>query len=330
MSSSSDSSFILHPSSFASAPGKVILFGEHAVVYGRPAIAAPVTQVRATALVENSDQPGIHIIAPDLEADFWLAEAGEDNPLALAVSLVLSAALASDPSAPRPNLTITVQSQIPIASGLGSGAATAAATIRALIQHLNLTDWASDQLISDLTYQVERIHHGTPSGIDNTVVAYERPVYFVRRQPQNLVELFQVAVPVRLLVADTGVRSSTKIAVGDVRRQWQEDPDRFEAIFDGCGRIAQAARAAIERGDIKQLGQLMNENQVLLEEMTVSSPELERLVRAANTAGALGAKLSGAGRGGNMIALVEEESEAAVREALLAAGARHVLASVIE
>jgi mevalonate kinase len=326
MSSSSYSSFILHPSSFASAPGKVILFGEHAVVYGRPAIAAPVTQVRATALVENSSERGIRIIAPDLEADFRLEEAAEDDPLALAARLVLAAA----PVSVWPNLTITVQSQIPIASGLGSGAATAAATIRALAQHLGLAEWATDERVSALTYQVEQIHHGTPSGIDNTVVAYERPVYFVRRQPQNLVEPFQVAAPLRLLVADTGVRSSTKIVVGDVRRQWQEDSARFEAIFDGCGRIAQAARAAIEQGRIEQLGRLMNENQVLLEEMTVSSPELERLVRAANTAGALGAKLSGAGRGGNMIALVEEGTEEVVREVLLAAEARTVLTSVIQ
>lgn len=314
------------PSSFASAPGKVILFGEHAVVYGRPAIAAPVTQVRATALVENSDRPGIRIIAPDLEADFRLEEAAEDNPLALAARLVLATA----PAAKWPDLTITVRSEIPIASGLGSGAATAAATIRALAQHLGLTEWASDQQVCALTYQVEQIHHGTPSGIDNTVVTYERPVYFVRRQPQNLVEPFQVAAPLRLLVADTGVRSSTKVVVGDVRRQWQEETGRFEAIFDGCGRIAQAARAAIEQGHVAQLGRLMSENQVLLEEMSVSSPELERLVGAAQTAGALGAKLSGAGRGGNMIALVEVETEGLVREALQAAGARTVLTSVIQ
>src|SRR5262245_32800899 len=117
------SSFTPPPSSFASAPGKVILFGEHAVVYGRPAIAAPVTQVRATALIENSDQPGIRIIAPDLDADFRLDEAAEDDPLALAARLVLAAAPVSE----WPDLTITVRSEIPIASGLGSGAATAAA-----------------------------------------------------------------------------------------------------------------------------------------------------------------------------------------------------------
>jgi mevalonate kinase len=182
-----------------------------------------------------------------------------------------------------------------------------------------------------LTYEVEKIHHGTPSGIDNTVVAYEKPVYFVRQPPQNRIEPFEVKRPLSILVADTGVRSSTKIAVGDVRRHWQADPARFETLFDGCGRIADTARAAIEAGDMAHIGRLMTANQQLLQEMTVSSPELERLVAAALQAGALGAKLSGGGRGGNMIALVDGAvEETAVYEALVAAGAKSVFTTVIE
>jgi mevalonate kinase len=311
----------------ASAPGKIILFGEHAVVYGRPAIAAPVSQVRATAVVQPNPEPGVRIIAPDLATDFYLDAADPDDALVATIRQIQQAAgLAS-----LPDLIITVRSEIPIASGLGSGAAIAAAVIRAVAGQLGLAHLATDEWVSNLTYEVEKIHHGTPSGIDNTVVAYEKPVYFVRQQPQNRIETFGVKRPLRLLVADTGVRSSTKIAVGDVRRQWQADPDRFEALFDGCGRIAKTARAAIESGDIAHVGCLMTANQRLLEEMTVSSPELERLVAAALPAGALGAKLSGAGRGGNMIALVKDEGmETAVREALLAAGAKTVLTTIIQ
>jgi mevalonate kinase len=306
----------------ATAPGKVILFGEHAVVYGRPAIAAPVSQVRATAVITPSPDTDTHLIAPDLGLALTLAEADEENPLAAAVRQVETAV-----NQPLPPVTITVNSQIPIASGMGSGAAITAAIIRALAQHL---DWpASQEWLSDLTYEVEKLHHGTPSGIDNTVVAYEQPVYFVRQQPQNRIEAFHVAQPLHLLIAGTGIRSSTKVAVGDVRRQWQAEPTRFEALFDGCGRIAEQARAAIERGDLTEIGRLMNQNHILLQEMTVSSPELDCLVTAANQAGALGAKMSGAGRGGNMIALVNE-GETAVREALLAAGATAVLSSTIK
>ena len=310
----------------ASAPGKIILFGEHAVVYGRPAIAAPVSQVRATAVVENSSVPGIRLIAPDLGQEMMLTEAPPGHPIAAVIrQFELAAGLPA-----LPHLTITVTSDIPIASGLGSGAAITAAVIRALCRHLGLDDYLTPAWISAQTYEVEKIHHGTPSGIDNTVVSWEMPVYFARRKPQNQIETFTAAAPLHLLVADTAVSSSTKEVVGDVRRRWEADPDTFNAIFDGCGRIARAARQAIEQGDLTTIGRLMNENHQLLQEMTVSCPELDRLVTAAQQAGALGAKLSGAGRGGNMIALVTSETAGAVTNALRSAGARAILTSILQ
>lgn len=313
------------PITRAGAPGKIILFGEHAVVYGRPAIAAPLTQVRAEATVEKSQTEGVRLRAPDLGRDYWLHEAGEDDPFARAVRVL--AEVAGFPSLP--NLVITVRSTIPIASGLGSGAAMAAAVIRALARHLDLVQLTSDEQVSALTYQVEKLLHGTPSGVDNTVVAYERPVYFVRRQPQNLIETLPVAGPIRLLVADTGAASVTRVVVGDVRQQWQAEPALFEGYFDGCGAVTESARQAIGLGQLERLGELMDQNQAWLRLMTVSSPELETLIKAALSAGALGAKLSGAGRGGNMIALVTEALQDGVREALLEAGARSVLGSTL-
>lgn len=309
----------------ATAPGKVILFGEHAVVYGRPAIAAPVSEVRATAEIEDAAAGGVRILAPDVDQDYRLADASSEDPLAAAVRLVQREAGLDR----LPDLTITVRSDIPIASGLGSGAATAAALIRALARHLEREDLAQDAQVSDLTYEVEKIHHGTPSGIDNTVVALEQPVFFVRQEPDNRIETFRVARPLHLLIGDTGRRSSTKEVVGDVRRQWQRETQRFEELFAACGRISRAARSAVEAGDLPHLGRLMRENHAILKEMTVSSPELDRLVQAAGDAGALGAKLSGAGRGGNMVALVEDGGQQAVRRALLAAGAVRVIGSLV-
>lgn len=310
----------------ATAPGKVILFGEHAVVYGRPAIAIPVTQVGAVATVEAHDDPAVWLVAPDLGRAVLLSEAEPDNPLAMAVRGVLTAVAL--PAIPPCKITVT--SSIPIASGLGSGAAITAAVIRALAHFLGHEELLDNERVSALTYEVEKIHHGTPSGIDNTVVSYGRPVYFVRQEPQNRIETFAVGQPLRWLIADTGVRSSTKIPVGDVRRLWEAKKRPFEELFDACGRIAIAARRGIEQGDMMELGQLMLENHELLQDMTVSSPELDTLVRAAMKAGALGAKLSGAGRGGNMIALVTLERETAVREALLKARAKTVLATTLE
>jgi mevalonate kinase len=310
----------------ATAPGKIILFGEHAVVYGRPAIAAPIAQLRAKAIITHSSSNTCTIVAPDLNRHDRLQDLPPDDALALAAWQVLNAAQIAQP----PDVTIYVSSQIPIASGMGSGAAIAAAIIRALAQHLNRPDLQTNERVSALTYEVEKIHHGTPSGIDNTVVAYEQPIWFVRQSPHNQIEPFTVAAPLRFVVADTGVRSSTKIAVGDVRRQYNEQPAKFARVFDACGRIAQTARGAIETGNVVQVGQLMTENHAWLQKMTVSSPELDRLVAAALEAGALGAKLSGAGRGGNMIALVADAGmETAVRTALHQAGAQAILTTVL-
>jgi mevalonate kinase len=134
---------------------------------------------------------------------------------------------------------------------------------------------------------------------------------------------------VTLLVADSGVRSSTRQVVGDVRRRWQAQRQYFEELFASCGRIADAAHSALQDGRLKDVGRLMNENQTVLEMMTVSSSELERLIAAARSAGAAGAKLSGAGRGGNMIALVNGDSLEAVKEALLQAGAQRVMPTTL-
>ncbi|MFN2173196.1 MAG: mevalonate kinase, partial [Candidatus Promineifilaceae bacterium] len=300
-------------------------FGEHAVVYGRPAIAAPLTDVRAEATIRSTASGGVLLVAPDLGFEQNLRDAEPDEALALTVRQVQIAA-----SLERlPDMRITVVSNIPIAAGLGSGAAITAATTRALAQFLDLDALASDEWVSDLTYEVEKIHHGTPSGIDNTVVAYERPIYFVRQEPQNLIETFHVPRSMHLLVGDTGISSSTKEVVGDVRRSWQKEPQRFNALFDGCGALCEAARQAIQAGDYNEVGQLMNQNHTLLVDMTVSSPELDRLVLAAVKNGALGAKMSGGGRGGNMIALVTAENTEVVQKALLSAGAKSVLQSVI-
>jgi len=305
----------------ATAPGKVILFGEHAVVYGRPALAAPVTQLRARAVVETGDGPDVRLVAPDLGRATTLAAARETNPLAATVRLVARRAGRPLP----PGVSLSVSSAIPIASGLGSGAAIAVAVIRALDAYFALG--LSREEVSALAYETERLHHGTPSGIDNTVIAFEQPVYFVRREPTNHIETFRPVRPLRLVIADTGVRSATKDVVGDVRRRWAADRVRFEAIFDACGRLAEAGRSALAAGDLADVGRLMNENHAQLVAMTVSSAALDRLAEAARAAGALGAKLSGAGRGGNLIALVEADSETAVCDRLVAAGAARLFRS---
>lgn len=324
----------------ASAPGKVILFGEHAVVYGRPAIAVPVTDVRATATVTGGEQgSGVCIMAADLPSSdgsrrglrYFLRDAPADDPLGASVELALDTFLRARPAdadsdrlSTGPDLLVSISSTIPIARGLGSGAAVASAVARAIARYFGHSSQPEE--ISALVYEVEKLHHGTPSGIDNTVIAYEQPVFFVRGVGMTRLS---VGVPLNLVIADTGVVSSTREVVGDVRRRWEAKTDFYDGLFDEIGAIAQLARSAIERGDPPAVGRLMNENQLLLEAIGVSSPELDTLVKTARTTGALGAKLSGAGWGGNMLALVEAKRAPNVASALRDAGATNTILSQI-
>jgi mevalonate kinase len=198
------------------------------------------------------------------------------------------------------------------------------AVIRALSAFLGMP--LPLERVSALAYEVEKIHHGTPSGIDNTVITYGKPVYFVRGQP---IQTLHPAVPFTIVIGDTGIASPTAIAVGDVRRGWGSDPQRYEAIFDEIGEISGQARATIQAGTPEVLGPLMDDNHLYLQDLGVSSLELDRLVSAARQAGALGAKLSGGGRGGNMIALAEPVTAQVVASALLKAGAQRTIVTEV-
>ena len=304
----------------SSAPGKIILFGEHAVVYERPALAVPVTQVHADVNVSDSSRAGIWIDAPDVNLHAELNTLPSDHPIASVIHNFLFLSRVS----PFPNLEIRITSTIPVASGLGSGAAVTVALTRALAAHLNHP--MTDEEVNAFTYEIEKLHHGTPSGIDNTVVTYARPVYFVKGHP---IETFNVGKPFTILIADTGIPAPTKESVGDVRHLWMDDRRGWEKVFDQIGEISFSARQSIEAGKWELLGELMNENHALLQKLTVSSPELDQLAEAARNAGALGAKLSGGGRGGNMIALVNAEMGEPVSSALQEAGAKNTIITQI-
>jgi mevalonate kinase len=222
-------------------------------------------------------------------------------------------------------LTIHIHSTIPVASGLGSGAAVSVAIARALSAHLGLP--LSDDQVSQLAYGTEALYHGTPSGIDNTVVTYACPVYFVKGQS---IETLRVGAPFTIVIGDTGIPAPTKESVGDVRRLWERDLDYWEKVFDEVGGLAKRARSAIEAGDATLLGDLMNQNHKLLQTMTVSSPELDRLVHVARSTGAMGAKLSGGGRGGNMIALVKPDRAEIIANALRTVGAKNTIITTIQ
>ena len=304
----------------ASAPGKIILFGEHAVVYGQPALAVPVTQVQAEVRIDKIFSPGIRINAPSIQLNEKLDALAPDHPLAATVRNTLDTLEVDSLN----NAAILIRSNIPVASGLGSGAAVSVAIIRALAKQLKKT--LTDEQVSALAYETEKLYHGTPSGIDNTVVTYARPVYFIKGHP---IEILQVKKPFTIVIGDTGVPASTKESVRDVRVQQHKRTERYETLFAAIGSIADTARQLIESGMPESLGPLMDENHALLRNMKVSSPELDNLVETARKAGALGAKMSGGGRGGNMIALVQTGKAGAVARALKEAGATNTITTKI-
>ena len=305
----------------AAAPGKIILFGEHAVVYGQPALAVPVTQVQAEVRIDRIFSPGIRINAPNIQLNEKLDALAPTHPLAATVRNTLHALEVDSLN----SVAILIRSSIPVASGLGSGAAVSVAIVRALATHLQKE--MTDEQVSALAFETEKLYHGTPSGIDNTVVTYAKPVYFVKGQP---IELLQVKHPFTIVIGDTGIPASTKESVRDVRIQHHKKPDRYETLFATIGSIAKTARQLIESGMPESLGPLMDENHAMLRSMKVSSPELDHLVEAARERGALGAKMSGGGRGGNMIALVQASKAGAVARALKEAGAVNTIITRIK
>ncbi len=308
----------------AHSPGKVILFGEHAVVYGYPAIAAPVTQVKAhvSIVTSNENDPGtIQLCAPDIGILGDINRLPQTHPIRILVSNLLD--YFNNPSLPA--LQISIHSEIPIAAGMGSGAAISTALIKAFSSMVDQPIMLED--ISDLAFEIEKIYHGTPSGIDNTVIAYQRPIYFQRGHP--FIPL-KVSQPVKIIIADTGIKKETAKVVAQVRSSWQTDTSKFNRIFYEIGEVVQLARNCLENGFVDSLATLMNSNHQLLCELGVSNPEIDRLVKTALEFKALGAKLSGGGQGGNIIVLPKDEDVDGLMKSLEKAGAVRTICTTID
>lgn len=303
----------------ASACGKVILLGEHAVVYGFPALAVPVRSVRTRAELSEGASP-LRIEAPLIGLDAPVEDLPPGHPLTVCIRLT---AEALGMAAPGGRLTIT--SDIPVASGLGSGAAVSTAIVRVLAAAAGRNLPAAE--ISRIVFAVEQIHHGTPSGVDNTVIAHESPIYFRRGQEPVMLA---VGAPIHLLIADSGVHSKTRVAVGGVRDRRDADPTRYDGFFRQIGDLTEEGRGHLEAGRIPPLGRTIDRCHELLRAIEVTTPALDRLVEAARSAGAYGAKLTGAGLGGNVVALVDAPLLPAVETALRESGATAVFHTTLE
>jgi mevalonate kinase len=279
--------------------GKLILMGEHFVVYKVPALVGAVSAYTNCDAV-FTEEPGLQVI-DDRPAvpDYKVTKKDEAD---VAIGLVLKH-FGIDTE--KRGLKLHFGGDLCCASGIGASAAQVVAMARAL--SIALPKEMTEEEINAAGYEGEKGYHGTPSGIDNTAATFGGVLKFQRTDGDPIFEKKKIPEPIRIVYASTGITSSTTKVVGDVKAKKEADPDWFDDLLKKYLVLVEKGEKAIDAGDITKLGKLLNENHTLCQELTVSCKELDDLVDAAREAGAVGAKMSGTGRGGLMLALTPTE-----------------------
>jgi len=283
--------------------GKVILVGEHAVVYGVPAIAVGIDRGASASLVALPRGPSTLALRVD-GGDPLRAIEGDDHDLARAFGALLASvrrsAARSQGDAP---VAVDVRTDLPAGAGLGCSAAIGVAIARAL--GAETIDEAREHATA-----WERVFHGNPSGVDAAIASLGGAIVFEKTEGGGHVQALSVGAPLALAVGHSGTASSTRSMVQSVARQRARNAVVVDKTFEGIAAIGRSARLAIEAGDTKALGKLLDMNQMLLAGLLLSTQEIETMCARAREAGALGAKLTGAGGGGCVVALAESRAAA--------------------
>lgn len=287
------------------AHGKLILIGEHAVVYYQPAIALPFHSVHVTTTVTASDEMTVDCLY-------------FTGPLADAPTQLYNLQAVVEASLERlgqlgDRFHIKIDSTIPQERGMGSSAAVANATVQAIY------DFYDVELDADTRFELaqisETIAHGNPSGLDAKITVSDKPLYFIKEQGS---EAFTIDAHGYLVVGDTGEKGQTKLAVAALGEKKKSNPEFIEKRIEQLGTLTNQVRNCLIADDLVELGHAMHQAQIYLREMGISNDSLDRLVDAADTHGSLGSKLTGGGWGGCMLALAKDlESAEQLREALM-------------
>lgn len=287
-----------------SGKGKAILFGEHFVVYGFPAIAAGISSV-TTAKLTRVRSFGHTLVDNRPAMPGYKEKKYEEQKTSLENILKH---LNIDTT--RMGFQIDLEGDLVCASGIGASAASCVAIVRSLNDEFKLG--LNDEQVNEAAYEGEKGYHGTPSGLDNTVSTYGGLVWFERDLsggPPKF-ERLNLKKAVHLVIASTGITASTTVVVGAVKIRKEADPKWFDSISEKYNQVVHDGKDALIQLDLPKVGELMNKNHELLQELSVSCEELDNLVKVARENGAIGAKMTGTGRGGNMIALAPDEDTA--------------------
>jgi mevalonate kinase len=293
--------------------GKVILFGEHFVVYGLPGIASAVGD-RTIAKIEKSDRFELADKRPATDG-YKIEKKGEMNRSMKLILDFMKIDVEKNP------VKITLSGNLFCTSGIGASAAMATSIARAFSEYFNLG--LDDNQINRISYEGEKGSAGTPSGIDNTCATFGGLLWFEKNMEggENKIELIKIKRPIEIVLGNTGLSSVTSEVVADVRKAKEENPKKYEKIFRGYGRLVKEAREALGNFNLEKLGKLMDGNNGLLKEMSLSCREAEEIIRIAKENGALGAKMTGTCRGGYVIVLTPgKELQEKVAKAIEAKG----------
>ena len=277
--------------------GKVILFNEHFVVYEIPAIVSAIgdyttAEVKPKNREEDKD---FRIIDERPETPGYKAKKSEQQNRSIELMLDMAKIEVGNHT-----LEVKFCGNLLAASGVGASAASCAAFARALNDEYNLG--MDDEAINQMAYEGEKAYHGSPSGVDNTAATYGGLIQFTKGKPPKF-DRIRTPTPVEIVMGNTGLVTNTVKAVSEVKERQEKEPDKYAKIFDHARELIPRAKTALEAGEYRTIGELMFENHRLLQEIEVSCPELDHLVNIAMQNEAWGAKMTGSGLGGYMIAL---------------------------
>ena len=290
--------------------GKVILFGEHFVVHGVPGIVSAIDST-ADAEVKKKGE-GITVNDERKGAKGYAAKKRTQQKESIERMLKT---MGINPK--KASLEIWLGGNLPGFSGIGASAASSVAIARAIAEEFEMD--LSDGRINEAAYEAEKAYAGKPSGIDNTAATYGGLIWFKKNLSggPNTIEKLNIREPVEIIIGNTGIVADTKEMVAGVAARKKNNPEKYNPLFKQAEDVAFTARKALEEYDLKKVGKLMNENHHLLRKIEVSCKELDHLVTIAREQGAFGAKITGGGGGGCMVALTpREELQEAVATAM--------------